>query len=87
MLGLDISHPTKFLFPQPKVHIPPPMSLQFQYLKKNTVFSFEKSLNGQNHSLSDFLHLLKNPSRIPYLPTGGFPLRLKCDFGNPVSPI
>ena len=79
------SRPTKFLFPQPKVHLPSSMALQFQYLKKNALFSFEKSFNGENHSLSDFHHLLKNPSKTPYHPTGGFPYPLMW-FGKPSIP-
>ena len=74
------SRPTKFLFLQPKVHLSP-----ISIFKKNALFSFEKSLNGENHSLSDFHHLLKNPSKISYLPTGGFPYPLMW-FGKPSIP-
>ena len=36
---------------------------------QNVVFSFEKDSNGQNHSLSDFYHPIKNPlSKISCLP-------------------
>ena len=36
------SRPTKFLFPQPKVHLPSSMVLQFQYLKKMLFSALKK---------------------------------------------
>ena len=49
--------------------------LDVQYLQ-NVVISFEKGLNGQNPSLSDLDHPIKNPPQqnFPSSPLGGFPL-------------
>ena len=38
--------------------------IDVQYLQ-NVVFSFEKYLNGQHHSLSDFHHPISPPAKFP----------------------
>ena len=59
-----------------------------QYLQ-NIVFSFEKGLNGQNHSLSDSHHLIWkiSPSKISYSPSlagGGGGV---ADFSLPLNVV
>ena len=55
--------------------------INVQYLQ-NVVFSFEKGLNGQNYSSSDFHHLIKKShTKISHSSTGKIPTYLK----NPVE--
>ena len=47
--------------------------INVQYLQ-DVAFSFEKSLNGQNHSLSDFHYCIKKSASVKFtmLPHWGF---------------
>ena len=69
------SHPTKFLFSQPKVHLPPSMAVQFQYSKK-CCFQLWKKFEWSKPLLVRFLPLIRKSFQIPHLPTRGFPLQL-----------
>ena len=63
---------TKFLFPQPKVHLPPSMALQFQYFKK-CCFQLWKKFKWSKSLVVRFLPHIKKSFQIPHLPIGGFP--------------